>query len=222
MKRFNVDELIWFIILLFLNISFIYLIRTEAIFNFVDEDMIKHFYISIAILTIFSIYQFERIFTLRRRKEITDKFIPITFTLIIGVILLFVMPMFAENSSNIINNLEEKYENIVSIDNYNIANEVINNKELYNDKLMVFLGYINNSDNIDGDNSINISRDVVTCCQADKRKVDIKVTGLNSEFKEGQWIVVVGKAFIDTDFTINIIEYKLVNEPKDIYFHQHL
>ena len=51
--------------------------------------MIKYFYVSIVILVLFAFIQFGRIFTIKRRMEITNKFIPLTFTLCIGVILFF-------------------------------------------------------------------------------------------------------------------------------------
>ena len=42
---------------------------------------------------LFAFIQFGRIFTIKRRMEITNKFIPLTFTLCIGVILFFLIPL---------------------------------------------------------------------------------------------------------------------------------
>ncbi|MEE0728359.1 MAG: DUF1980 domain-containing protein, partial [Clostridium saudiense] len=86
MKKFNVDELIWFIILILMEVSIVFLIRSGNITNFVGVDMIKYFYLSIVIVGVFTIAQFGRIFTIKRRVEITNKFIPLTFTLCIGFI----------------------------------------------------------------------------------------------------------------------------------------
>ena len=44
MRKFNVDELIWFIILTLLSVSIIFLIKSGNITNFVGADMIKYFY----------------------------------------------------------------------------------------------------------------------------------------------------------------------------------
>ena len=93
MRKFNVDELIWFIILTLLSVSIIFLIKSGNITNFVGADMIKYFYVSIVILVLFAFIQFGRIFTIKRRMEITNKFIPLTFTLCIGVILFFLIPL---------------------------------------------------------------------------------------------------------------------------------
>lgn len=43
MKKFNIDELIWFIILILLDLSILFLIRSGNITNFVSSDMIIYF-----------------------------------------------------------------------------------------------------------------------------------------------------------------------------------
>ena len=72
MKKFNIDELIWFIILILLDLSILFLIRSGNITNFVSSDMIIYFYLSIIILSIFALFQFGRIFTIKRRVEVTN------------------------------------------------------------------------------------------------------------------------------------------------------
>ena len=58
MRKFNVDELIWFIILTLLSVSIIFLIKSGNITNFVGADMIKYFYVSIVILVLFSLEEY--------------------------------------------------------------------------------------------------------------------------------------------------------------------
>ena len=58
MKRFNVDELIWFIILILLDLSIFLLIKNGIITNFVSSNMIIYFYFSIVILSIFNLVEF--------------------------------------------------------------------------------------------------------------------------------------------------------------------
>ena len=98
MKKFNIDELIWFIILVLLSLSLVFLIRSGKITNFVGSDMIIYFYLSIIILSVFAIFQFGRIFTIKRRVETTNKYIPLTFTLCVGVVLLYVFPLLKGNT----------------------------------------------------------------------------------------------------------------------------
>ena len=144
MKKFNIDELIWFIILILLAAGIIFLIRSEEITNFVSADMLVYFYISVFILGIFIIFQFNRIFTVSRKIEITNKFIPITFTLIIGGILFFIMPIMSSDNNFYDDLLLYYNDDVIVIDNenYTILDDINENKEKYEGKTMVFLGYI--------------------------------------------------------------------------------
>ena len=219
MKKFNIDELIWFIILVFLTLSIVFLIRSGNITNFVGVDMIKYFYLSIVILSVFSIFQFGRIFTIRRRVEVTNKFIPLTFTLCVGVVLLYVFPLLKNNDN--INN-EILFNNndaiIITNNNYGILSEINENRNTYEGKSIVFLGYVDENKS-DSEFTI-ISREYIKCCQADKEKVQVRTKGIDSNIKEGQWINICGKICFDESFYILIDEYKIQNEPKDIYFHE--
>lgn len=221
MKKFNIDELIWFIILVFLTLSIVFLIRSGNITNFVGVDMIKYFYLSIVILSVFSIFQFGRIFTIRRRVEVTNKFIPLTFTLCVGVVLLYVFPLLKNNHN--INN-EILFNNndaiIITNNNYGILSEINENRNTYEGKSIVFLGYVDENKS-DSEFTI-ISREYIKCCQADKEKVQVRTKGIDSNIKEGQWINICGKICFDESFYILIDEYKIQNEPKDIYFHESL
>lgn len=220
MKKFNVDELIWFIILVFLTLSIVFLIKSGNITNFVSVDMIKYFYLSIVILSIFAIVQFSRIFTMRRRMEITNKFLPLTFTLCIGMILLYIFPLLKNNNINDEILFNNNNAIIINNNNYEILNEINENRDVYEGKSIVFLGYIDeNKSNLD---FTTISREAIKCCQADKEKLQVRAKGIDLNIKEGQWINVYGKICFDEDFYLLIEEYKIQNEPKDIYFHESL
>ena len=222
MKKFNIDELIWFIILILLDLSVIFLIRSGNITNFVSSDMIIYFYLSIIILTIFALFQFSRIFTIKRRIETTNKFIPLTFTLCIGVILLYIFPLLKQNENTNENLLFKNHTDaiIINNDNYDIVNEIIQHKDEYEGKAILFLGYIDNTK--ESSDFIVISRQMIKCCQADKEKIQIKAKGIKDDLEEGQWINIYGRICFDDDFYILVEEYKMQDEPNDIYFHEHL
>ena len=222
MKKFNIDELIWFIILILLDLSILFLIRSGNITNFVSSDMIIYFYLSIIILSIFALFQFGRIFTIKRRVEVTNKFIPLTFTLCIGVILLYLFPLLKGNE-NINENLMLKNHTdaiIINSDNYDILNKIAEHKDEYEGKEILFLGYIDKGK--EGSDFTIIARQMVKCCQADKEKIQIKAKGIESNLEEGQWINIYGKICFDNDFYILVEDYMLQDEPNDIYFHEHL
>lgn len=70
MKRFNLNEFIWFLILAF-NIVFLsYMLYTEKIFLIINSDMKIYVYIAITIISLMLIVQFQKIFTISSRSGI--------------------------------------------------------------------------------------------------------------------------------------------------------
>lgn len=222
MKKFNIDELIWFIILILLDLSIVFLITSGNITNFVSSDMIIYFYLSIIILSIFTVFQFGRIFTIKRRVETTNKFIPVTFTLCIGVILLYLFPLLKGNEDINDDLLFKNHTDaiIINSENYDILNKIEEHKDEYEGKNILFLGYIDKDEN--NSDFMIITRQIIKCCQADKEKIQIKLKGIKSNLEEGQWINIYGKIRFDSDFYVLVEDYTLQDEPKDIYFHEHL
>ncbi len=86
MKRFNFDELLWFLVLIFIDISLNYLVIKGKINFYVDNDMIKYVYITIVIISIIAIFQIKNIFTPKGSMNIKIKLTPIILALILGVI----------------------------------------------------------------------------------------------------------------------------------------
>ena len=222
MKKFNIDELIWFIILILLDLSIIFLIRSGNITNFVSSDMIIYFYLSIIILSVFTVFQFGRIFTIKRRIETTNKFIPLTFTLFIGVILLYLFPLLKGNEDINKNLLLKNHTDaiIINSENYDMLNKIEEHRDEYEGKNILFLGYIDKDEN--NSDFMIITRQMIKCCQADKEKIQIKVKGIEDDLEEGQWVNIYGKICFDSDFYVLVEDYTLQDEPKDIYFHEHL
>ncbi len=222
MKKFNIDELIWFIILILLDLSIVFLITSGNITNFVSSDMIIYFYLSIIILSIFTVFQFGRIFTIKRRVETTNKFIPVTFTLCIGVILLYLFPLLKGNEDINDDLLFKNHTDaiIINSENYDILNKIEEHKDEYEGKNILFLGYIDKDEN--NSDFMIITREIIKCCQSDKEKIQIQLKGIKSNLEEGQWINIYGKIRFDSDFYVLVEDYTLQDEPKDIYFHEHL
>ena len=206
MNRFNIDELIWFITLIFIAGSLNFLIKTGEINNFIHEDMMKYFFISIGILILFIVFQFSRIFTLKRRVDFTNKFIPIIFTILVGVGLFFVVPITKGNDID----TQWNNNNVIAITAQN--HHIIENNNEYLGEIISFVGYIEK----DG-NNIYISRNMISCCQSDKVKISIKASNLDESIEKNQWINVVGKILYDEEPCIEVMEFKLMKEPKDIY-----
>lgn len=69
MKRFNLSELIWLIILIALELLFAYMLISGKAFLLVQPRMKKYIILSIAILLVFIVMQLFRIFTMPSRNS---------------------------------------------------------------------------------------------------------------------------------------------------------
>lgn len=70
MKRFNINEFIWFIILGFNLIFLSYMLWSKKIFLIINSDMKIYMYIAIIIIGLMLIIQFNKIFTIPSRSGI--------------------------------------------------------------------------------------------------------------------------------------------------------
>ncbi len=209
MNRFSIDELIWFIILIFMIISLNFLIKSGEIRNFAHEDMIKYFYISIIILIAFSIVQFSRIFTLKIKKDFTSKFIPIVFTITIGVGLFFVVPVAKGVEESMVWYVSDV--DIIEINDHN-SHIVEENTKDHVGEIISFTGYIEKEDG-----EFFISRNIIKCCQSDKSKIKVKIKDIDENIKDKQWVNILGEVNNDNNIYIKILDFKLIKEPKEIY-----
>ena len=92
MKKFNMDEFIWFIIQLTLIILMIYLKVSGKITYFISSKMMIYFNMSVIILMLYALAQSRKIFTVRNRNYITNKFYPILSVIVLCAVFLYVMP----------------------------------------------------------------------------------------------------------------------------------
>lgn len=86
MKRFNFDELLWFIVLILIDASISYLIFTGKIEFYIGKKMIKYAYITIIMISIISIFQLTNVFTCKGNTNIKVKLTPIIVALGLGII----------------------------------------------------------------------------------------------------------------------------------------
>ena len=84
MKRFNFDELLWFIVLILLDILIAYLIISNKIDFYVGKKMIKYAYFTVIMISIISVFQLTNIFTCKGSINLKIKLIPIILALMLG------------------------------------------------------------------------------------------------------------------------------------------
>lgn len=220
MRKFNVDEFIWFIVLGILLFLMIYLQYSGQILNFINNSMIIYFYLSIIIVGLFLVGQFYKIFTVKSRIEVTNRFIPLIFTLFIIVIFLFGLPVYKNIKGETTEDIAElKVDGAILItnENYEILNEMDSNLNTYLEKNIQLVAYVNSIDK--NNNEVVLAREEVSCCQGDKRLIKIRVKGLNEDVKIGTWINVAGKVKADSQWYLEAIDASETKEPKELYFH---
>ena len=217
MKRFNFDEFLWFIVLILLDISIVYLVFTGKMNFYIGKKMIKYSYITILMITILVIVQFKNVFTSKGNSNIKTKLVPIILTLILGAISINTQETFKHNELNKelngsstskidIKSLYEHELDYKSIENENNKQEILivneNNPMILEDIRVNPKKYIGRKLEIHGfmckegylnKNQFIIGRMIMTCCAADS-----KVVGIIGEYdkaydiNENQNIIVRG------------------------------
>jgi len=197
LKRFNFDEFLWFIVLILLNLSIIYLVFTEKISFYIGNNMIKYCYITILMISIIAIFQFKNIFTSTGSSKLKTKLIPIMLALVIGVISIYKQETFKHNELN--NELRASKTSSIDIKylyehelDSNLSKDENSKKETlkineHNPMVLEDIRlspekYIGRKLEVDGfvckesylnKNQFIMGRIVVTCCAADSKIVGI-------------------------------------------------
>ena len=197
MKRFNFDEFLWFIVLILLDISIIYLIFTGKIDFYIGKKMIKYIYITIVMISIITIFQIKNVFTSKGSNNLKKKLLPIVLTLILGIISINKQETFKhielnkelqESKASSINvkslyehELDEnliKVENdnkeilVVNEDNPMVLEDIRENPKKYIGRNLEVHGFVCKESYLNK-NQFIVGRIVITCCAADSKIVGI-------------------------------------------------
>lgn len=69
MKRFNMRQFIWFVILMSFSIYIIYILASGQIYILINPKLIKYTILSLIILLILTIYQSKKIFMISKNNK---------------------------------------------------------------------------------------------------------------------------------------------------------
>jgi len=197
LKRFNFDEFLWFIVLILLNLSIIYLVFTGKIDFYIGNNMIKYCYITILMISIITIFQFQNIFTSTGSSKLKTKIIPIILALVLGIISIYKQETFKHNELNkelkesktssvdIKYLYEHELDSKVSKDENNkketlkinelnpmVLEDIRLNPEKYIGRKLEVDGFVCKESYLNK-NQFIIGRIVMTCCAADSKIVGI-------------------------------------------------
>ena len=215
MRKFNVEEFIWLLILILLTTYIGYLMLYKEVYNYLSIKTAKNLYIVLVILPILIIVQAMKVISFNSRTDTSLKFIPVIFTLIIGVLLLLRGYIYKDNNNNLssFNNLFAKDAIEINHETHHILEDLEVEGEEYLDKRIIFTGVVYK---YEGDKFI-LGREEMNCCAADSYIIGVKTLS-KDKFKEGQWIKVVGKISFDGEYYLQVEEYIKINPPSNIYF----
>ncbi|WP_294376179.1 TIGR03943 family putative permease subunit [uncultured Clostridium sp.] len=219
MRKFNFDEFMWFIILVFSILGLIYLVYTNKIDSYVGQKMVKYIYSAIILLFIIAVFQIKNIFTPKNSLKLKKKYIPIILALIIGCISVKVQDTFRHRQLNnvLINEYSEKrnknseiynkYQSSIVIDDNNlkILEEIQKFPEDFVGKHIEMSGFVCRESYLKN-NQFIVGRIIMTCCAADS-----KIVGILAEddeiinLDENEWVTIRG-----------IINYTTINDDEGI------
>ena len=197
MKRFNFDEFLWFIVLIILDASIIYLLFTNKIDFYIGDKMIKYIYITIVMISIIIIFQFKNVFTSKGNGNFKKKLLPIVLTVILGIISINKQETFKHSELNkelteskVINiDMKSLYEHevddnliknknnnkeilIINEDNPMVLEDIRINPENYIGMNLEIHGFVCKESYLNK-NQFIIGRIIMSCCAADSKAVGI-------------------------------------------------
>lgn len=215
MRKFNVEEFIWLLILILLTTYIGYLMLSGEVYNYLSVKTAKNLYIVLVILPILIIVQAMKVVSFNSRVDTSLKFMPIIFTLIIGVLLLLRGYMYKDSNNNLtsFNNIFAKDAIEINHETHHILEDLEGDGEEYLNKYIIFTGFVYK---YEGEKFI-LGREEMNCCAADSYIIGVK-TLAKDKFKEGQWIKVLGKISFDGEYYLEVDEYIKINPPSNIYF----
>ena len=210
MKKFNLDELIWFITLILIGIGLIYLSHTGKIQFYIGNKMIKYIYFAIFMIILIAIFQIRNIFTPKNNINFKIKYISVILALIVGVVSVKSQDSFRHRQLNnvLINEYtkdshkkEDKslfdhneYGQFIKIDdnNLDILEKIQITPEMFIGKEIEINGFVCKENYLKNTQFI-IGRISMTCCAADSKVLGILAESKNIiELNENQWVTIKG------------------------------
>jgi putative membrane protein len=222
MKRFNLNEFIWFILLSGLTIYITKLIFLGQIHYYVHPKMNKFIIFSIIALFTLTVHQFKKVFSLIDRKKVKSGFLIFLLPLLLGTA---VAPQnlsldIAENKGIVLTGsdieINDTYrtrfsnlDNIIDEDiiifesgmYHRIVETIANNLERFIGKKVIIEGFVFKDGNF-SDEEFVVARMLMTCCAADAQVIGLLCSWEASiDIDREQWVILEGvidiKNYID-------------------------
>ncbi|MCM0649326.1 TIGR03943 family protein [Clostridium swellfunianum] len=250
MKRFNINEFIWFLILSLFTLYIYFLISSGKITLFLHPKMVKYAAFSFIVFGELAVVQLFKVFTVATRVRFKKGYLLFFITLIIGV---FIAPggltsQIGEKKGVIL--VSSSHIESIAEHSHNEKQRIEGNEIIFNEKN--YIHYLEDlSDHIDEhigkkiritgfvlkDNKLSkneflVSRMLINCCAADSQILGVVGSYDKSEaLEKDSWIVVEGKVSLKEEKDINnkvikkypvILVEKLINieKPNNPYIYE--
>ncbi|SHK48920.1 putative membrane protein [Clostridium cavendishii DSM 21758] len=247
MKKFNLNELIWFLVLLTLSLYIFFMIYTGKIYILIHPKMKVYLIIGFIILFIFTIMQFPKIFTIPDRGGLKKNNLIFIFAV--------AMLMIAGNINVSSTYLEFKGVNLFPYYDDHEVKEKHNHEtsipsgiiELKDENFYCYLediqknidDYIGREVQVEGmvyakknmnNNSFIVTRLVMNCCAADSQYIGVTCTYYGGNVKTNTWVNIKGTVTKNTikdskgrdrvvpEVKVNSIEK--IKEPNNLFIYQ--
>lgn len=243
MKRFNLNEFIWFLCLIFIVGYLYYLLQTENLYNYIHPKMFYYTVFAIVLIVIVALFQSRKIFTIPSRRGMKKGY---------AVFLLaFVFMMYGREISGIeateykgvtlVLNTQEVHEdedvhekiNNTGVIEFNKEHffcyfeELQENPKQYLGREVSISGVVYKAEEDKG--LFYLGRSVLNCCIADSQNLALVFKTEKSDIPEkGQWLKVSGiieaneveyKGKIVVIPTIKVVSYNRVpNEENEFLY----
>lgn len=230
LKKFNLNDILWFLILGSFYIYICFILSTGRIRYFIHPRMVKYIEVSLVALTILSINQFLKIFKNRKKSKVKKGYALFLIPLLLGF---GVSPnglntsmankkgftteqasATASNDTNTKSSAIDYFDNgtvTFNDDEYiNILNDVSSSYNKYNGKNITIEGFVY-KDKSFKKNEFVAARFLMICCAADTSLVGLMGKWNKAQaLKSGDWISVEGKLKYTSTYDENTKEKSMV------------
>jgi putative membrane protein len=203
-KKFNINEFIWFLILLSFSLYFYNLLHTSKIDEFINPKLIKYSYFTLGALIIFTLFQISNIFSKRRSKVLKKGYALFFIPLFLGVVVNprgFDTAMAHNKGVNIDQSffhiIHEDFTkgnkiNITEENFFDAHTEIVEKVDKYSGKEISLQGFIYTNKKFKC-NQFVVARMAISFCAADGQVIGfLSETDKAQYIKANQWVKVDG------------------------------
>lgn len=240
MKRFNINEFIWFFILFMFTMYIYLLLSTGKITLYIHPKMIKYSAFSFVVLGELTIVQFFNIFTVKTRGSFKNGYALFLLALVVEI---FLAPGGLTSdiaykrgvtlvSSNNIENIAKHSHNeseviegneiIFNENNYiHYLEDLGNNLDKHVGKKIKIAGFVLKKEKEAKDEFV-VSRMLINCCAADSQVLGLAVKYDKAyTLKKDEWVTIEGIVTSeDNHAVIKVSKLKKIEKPSNPYIYE--